>query len=408
MNKSQEFARKIPGYLKSSWKHGSFIYIFVVMFVVYCCINTRINWGSIMNIFTHTAVVGTMAIGMGLIIISGDIDLSVGSSFAFSGGLAMLTYNAMVQSGVSAGVAFAVCIVITILIGAAVGFINGFMVGKMKIPAFIATLGTMLIFRSLCKFTLKEIPTSSGSGQQQTYQVFDYANSPYYQLGNTKIPGIEVPIVAILLIVFIIAAWLFVKYTKFGRKIYALGSNQKAASLAGINVPWTKTIIFTVAGGLVGLAAVLHTSIYGSMDSSTAGLSYELYAIASCIIGGIAMTGGKGNIIGILFGALAFQIVDKIISVLVLNPLINDTIKGAILLLAVMLQLIQGSTLAEMGARIKSWFMPKKVKLAGEAQETEDTVADPYADEKIEKLNSLKKEGLITEEEYNEEISKLK
>lgn len=371
-NKFNAFMRKTPGYLKASWKHGSFIYIFAVMFIFYCCINTRINWGSIMNIFTHTAVVGTMALGMGLIIISGDIDLSVGSSFAFSGGLAMLTYNAMVQNGSSTGIAFFVAIIITVAIGAVIGFINGFMVGKMKIPAFIATLGTMLIFRSLCKFTLKEIPTASGQGQQQTYQVFDYSNSPYYGLGNTKIPGIEVPIVGILLVVFVILVWLFVKYTRFGRKIYALGSNSKAAGLAGINVPWTKTAIFTIAGGLVGLSAVLHTAIYGSMDSSTAGLSYELYAIASCIIGGIAMSGGKGNIIGILFGALAFQIVDKIISVLGLNPLINDTIKGAILLLAVMLQLIQGSTLKEMGNRIKSWFVPKKKAeaLVGEAAET--------------------------------------
>ena len=388
-NKFNAFMRKTPGYLKASWKHGSFVYIFAVMFIFYCCINTRINWGSIMNILTHTAVVGTMSLGMGLIIISGDIDLSVGSSFAFSGGLAMLTYNAMVSKGtVPPGLAFVIAMILTIALGSVIGFINGFMVGKMKIPAFIATLGTMLIFRSLCKFTLKEIP-AAGGGQQQTYQVFDYSNSPYYQLGNAKIPGVEIPVVGILLIVFVIAVWLFVKYTKFGRKIYALGSNAKASGLAGINVPWTKTTIFTIAGGLVGLSAVLHTSIYGSMDSSTAGLSYELYAIASCIIGGIAMTGGKGNIIGILFGALAFQIVDKIISVLGLNPLINDTIKGAILLLAVMLQLIQGSTIKEMGNRIKSWFVPKKPKIAGEASEK---AAEPEQNE--EKTNDSKDEEL--------------
>lgn len=381
----REIARNTPKYLKASWKHGNFIYIFVVMFVVYCSINTRINWGSIMNILTHTAVVGTMSLGMGLIIISGDIDLSVGASFAFSGGLAMLTYNAMVSQGGNPGIAIFVAIILTIAIGAAIGFINGFMVGKMKIPAFIATLGTMLIFRSLCKFTLKSIPTSSGQGQQQTYQVFDYANSPYYQLGNAKIPGVEIPIVGILLIVFVILVWLFVKYTKFGRKIYALGSNSKAASLAGINVPWTKTTIFTIAGGFVGLAAVLHTSIYGSMDSSTAGLSYELYAIASCIIGGIAMTGGKGNIIGILFGALAFQIVDKIISVLGLNPLINDTIKGAILLLAVILQLINGESIKEMALKIKSWFVPKKKAeaLIGESAEVETTTEETSNKEEL-------------------------
>ena len=99
-------------------------------------------------------------------------------------------------------------------------------------------------------------------------------------------------------------------------------------------------MIFAIAGAFVGLSAVLHVSIYSSMDSSTAGMSYELYAIASCVIGGISMNGGRGNIIGILFGALSFQIIDKIISAVNLNPLINDTIKGAILLVSIILQLI--------------------------------------------------------------------
>lgn len=321
---------------KASWKNGSFLYIFIVMFLFYISVNNYITWNSITNILKSTAVIGTLSLGMGLIIISGDIDLSVGANFAFSGGMGILVYKE-VYDAAGHGLATFVSILVIVAVATIIGFINGIMVGKLKMPAFIATLGTMLIFRSLCKYILKAIPTDSGQ-QQQTYQLIDYYSSPYYSLGNESV--LTIPIVGIILIVFVLLVYYFAKHTKFGRRIYALGSNSKAASLAGINVPWTKATIFAIAGAFVGLSAVLHVSIYSSMDSSTAGMSYELYAIASCVIGGISMNGGRGNIIGILFGALSFQIIDKIISAVNLNPLINDTIKGAILLVSIILQLI--------------------------------------------------------------------
>ena len=321
---------------KASWKNGSFLYIFIVMFLFYISVNNYITWNSITNILKSTAVIGTLSLGMGLIIISGDIDLSVGANFAFSGGMGILVYKE-VYDVAGHGLATFVSILVIVAVATIIGFINGIMVGKLKMPAFIATLGTMLIFRSLCKYILKAIPTDSGQ-QQQTYQLIDYYSSPYYSLGNESV--LTIPIVGIILIAFVLLVYYFAKHTKFGRRIYALGSNSKAASLAGINVPWTKAMIFAIAGAFVGLSAVLHVSIYSSMDSSTAGMSYELYAIASCVIGGISMNGGRGNIIGILFGALSFQIIDKIISAVNLNPLINDTIKGAILLVSIILQLI--------------------------------------------------------------------
>ena len=369
-NKFTAFMRKTPGYIKASWKNFSFIYIFVVLFVLYACIESRFNWNNITNIFKHTAVIGTIALGMGLIIISGDIDLSVGSNFAFTGGLTIWAYNSMVKAGMGTEISMFISIILAVAIGATIGFINGFLVGKVKIPAFIATLSTMLIFRSLCQYMC---PKATGGGSASTYTIYKTATipSPWTKV-NENIPGIEFPWVAVLLIVLVIAVWLFTKYTKFGRKIYAIGSNSRAASLAGINVPWSKTTIFAIAGGLVGVAVFLHISIRGAVESNSTGQSYELFAIASCIIGGIAMSGGKGNIIGILFGALSFTMIDKIIVAAGADPLVNNTIKGAILLLAVMLQLIQGSTIKGLGLRIKSWFVPEKklTALAGEAAET--------------------------------------
>ncbi len=349
----KEMLRETGKGLKKSWKAGSFIYIFITMLIFYIIVNPYINWTSIVNLLSHTAVIGIISLGMSLIIINGDIDLSVGANFAFTGGMSILLYNLIIDGNPNlAGLGFVITLLSCILIGSAIGFINGFLVGKLKMPAFISTLGTMLIFRSLCKFILKALPHEVGQ-QAQIYQIFDYSNTPFYTLGNQRLATF--PLVGIILIIITILVALFTKYSKFGRKIYAIGSNAKAAGLAGINVGWSKVGIFSITGALVGFAAFIHLGMYGSIDSSTAGMSYELYAIASCVIGGIAMTGGRGKMIGVLFGALSFQIIDKIISALKLNPLINDTIKGSILLLAVILQIVNGQL-------IQDWIRSIKLK----------------------------------------------
>lgn len=346
--------------LKASWKAASFVYIFVVMLLFYIIVNPYINWASITNLLQHTAVIGIIALGMSIVIINGDIDLSVGSNFAFTGGMAILLYNAIVDGKPQlVGLGFVITMLICILLGAAIGFVNGFLVGKLKMPAFISTLGTMLIFRSLCKYILKSIPTGETGQQLQIYQLLDYTDTPFYTLGNYKLATI--PLTGIILICVVVLMWFFVKYTKFGRKIFAIGSNAKAAGLAGINVGWSKVLIFTITGGLVGFAAFIHMSIYGSLDSSSAGMSYELYAIAACVIGGISMTGGKGKMVGVLFGALSFQIIDKIISALGLNPLINDTIKGAILLLAVISQMVNTQLIKDWAHTMKMKYEAKKI-----------------------------------------------
>jgi ribose transport system permease protein len=361
--------RKTGAFFSYTWRNMTYLYIFAVMFIVFVIVTPSFRWGSVSNLFQQSSVIGIIALGMGLIIITGDIDLSVGSNFAFTGGLSILVYKQIVENHADmTGWGMFVALIVCLAIGAIVGFINGFLVGKLKMPSFIATLGTMLIFRSLCKYILKQIPMANGQ-QQQTYMVYDYSHSPFYQLGNNDLLGpktdVIIPITGFLLFLMVALVYYLVTFTKPGRKVYAIGSNARGASLAGINVPWTRVIVFTIAGAMVGLAAFLHMSIYGSMDSSTAGQSYELYAIASCIIGGIAMTGGKGNVIGILFGTMSFQIIDKIISALQLNPLINDTIKGLILLVAVVLQLVQVGYIKGWVKKFKAHQEARKAKAAG-------------------------------------------
>lgn len=132
--------------------------------------------------------------------------------------------------------------------------------------------------------------------------------------------------------------------TKFGKKVYAIGSNEKASALSGINVSLTRVAVFMIAGVLMGIASFLYVANVGSVDPATSGKNYELYAIAGVVIGGISMSGGKGSVLGIAFGSMAFTIIDKIINAMGVNPLINDTIKGAILLLAIAIQMLPSIT----------------------------------------------------------------
>ena len=145
---------------------------------------------------------------------------------------------------------------------------------------------------------------------------------------------------AVIIVLSLVVLFVYIcTSTKFGKKIYAVGSNARAAHLAGINVSAMRTLVFVIAGALVGLGAFLWIAMNASADPATTGKSYEMYAIAAVVLGGIAMSGGKGRILGVLFGAMSYTVIDKIIIALKMDSLINDTIKGSILLLAVFVQI---------------------------------------------------------------------
>jgi ribose transport system permease protein len=129
--------------------------------------------------------------------------------------------------------------------------------------------------------------------------------------------------------------------TKFGKKIYALGSNAKAARLAGINTGWLKVSLFVICGALVGFASFVNVAMNRSVSPATTGISYEMYAIAGIVLGGISMSGGKGHTAGIIFGTMSFTMVSRIIDAFELSTTVNNTVKGLILLLAIALQMVK-------------------------------------------------------------------
>lgn len=319
--------KKKSDLLKNLWHDYNFIIIFLIIFLAFLIVNgSSTSWTSITNIFLHSSILGTIALGMGLVVLTGDFDLSVGSSFVFVGGLTIIVYN-------SVGSIF-VALLFAIVTGAACGLINGVLVGKFKMPSFIVTLATMLIFRSISQYMMNEMG-------ETRYRV-DASLGSYknlFMFGNGNV--LTIPNLAIVFLILAAAIIYMTTSTKFGKNIYALGSNEKAAMLAGVGVVATRIKMFVMCGALTGMAAFLKIAKDTSFDPATSGKSFELYAISAVVIGGLSLSGGKGKIMGIIFGTMAFTLIDKIITALGMNALLNDTVKGMILLIAVGIQMIR-------------------------------------------------------------------
>ena len=310
---------KKPGLNKkgiAAWINNySFILIALAIFIAYLFINHgATTWSGVMNILRHSAVVGIMAFGMGLVIITGGIDLSVGSMLALVGSFSVVVFNA--TDSVFLTLLFA------LVAGGLCGLFNGVLIGLVKMPAFIVTLAYLR--------------TTGSSIFNMTGTLDHYAS--FYGFGQLKLA--TVPVVGIVLLLVTVIMVFISTCTKFGKTVYALGSNERAAALAGINVNRTRVAVYVITGILTGLSAFLWLAMNGSVDPATLGKSNEMYAIAAVVIGGISMSGGKGKLLGVLFGAMSYTIIDKIIASLQVDALINDTIKGSILLVAVIIQLV--------------------------------------------------------------------
>ncbi len=321
-------------------KRYSFVLVFLAILAVYAVANGGLTLNAAMNVLRHSAVIGTIAIGMGVVCLTGEIDLSVGSMLALVAGFSVVVFNA--TGSIPLTLLFALAF------GAACGLLNGFFVGVVQMPAFIVTLATMLIYRSVAQYACQHLPGELIGNGSSVYRMSNEigAYDALYSFGNARVAG--VPIVGLVMVLMVVLFVYLCTSTKLGKKIYAVGSNAKAAHLAGISVPVMKTLVFTVAGALVGLGAFLWVAMNASADPATTGSSYEMYAIASVVLGGISMSGGRGRMIGVLFGAMSYDVIDKIIIALKMDALIQDTIKGVILIVVIMIQVA--------GPQLKAFF----------------------------------------------------
>jgi len=288
----------------------SLIALFVILSIASPYFLTATNLSSVVR---QTAVINIMALGMTLVIVSGGIDLSVGSILAFAGVMGTLTMvsNGSVILGIAAGVLF----------GTLWGFANGFMITSLKIPPFIVTLGTLGIVRGLTLVVTNGLPVV-GLPKEHSY------------LGEGTVG--PVPFVLVVLIVCAVIMHVVLHSTKLGRYTYAIGSNEEAAIYAGIPVARYKIAIYAIAGMLTGLAAMIETSRLMT-GQPTAGVSYELQVIAAVVIGGGSLTGGEGTVIGTLIGAFIMGLLSNGSDLLGVNPYWQQAIIGSIIIMAVAL-----------------------------------------------------------------------
>ena len=274
---------------------------------------------SLSNLLRSSVFIGTIALGMTLVIISGNIDLSVGSTLALSAAIGVMIFN---RTGSIVSTLF-VCA----CIGGLLGLINGLFVGKANMASFIVTLATMTAYRS--------ITIQFGDGGPLIVD-----NDTYFDIlrpvGYGRVAGVSYLVLIFLLLVAFM--WFVMNKTKFGRYVYAVGSNEKAAKLTGIRVDLMKIAIFSITGLLTGAAAFLYIARFGSVDVATAGSMFELDVIAAVAIGGTVMAGGRGSIQGTFFGAVIIYAIDAILSAFQVPAFVNDLIKGILILSAVLLQ----------------------------------------------------------------------
>ncbi|MBR5529698.1 MAG: ABC transporter permease [Oscillospiraceae bacterium] len=347
---------------------GQYVYIiiFAALFLFYYIRSDGLTVSAITNILRHAAIAGILSYGMALIIITGDIDLSVGAIMCAVASFGCVFANYLTDKGVPVGLGILLTVLFCLVGGTLLGFFNGFMVGKAKLPAFIVTLATSLIFRSVAKYSATDDVTtkllrgeSANTYAMNRIETGDGIRELMSEFGKIRLfsDSMKLPILGIVFILIGIVLIYITTSTKYGKRLYAVGSNAKAAHMAGINVEWTRVSVFTIAGLLCGIAAALWLCDKGKIDPATAGVNNEMYAIAAVVLGGISMSGGKGRVIGVIFGALSYTLIDKIIIALeIKSTLINDSIKGLILLVAIMIQIL--------GPQVKNLIASKKAKKA--------------------------------------------
>jgi putative xylitol transport system permease protein len=301
---------------------GEFLsrYGIVVAFFVLCVILTFANQYfltrvNILNVLRQTSINGILAVGMTFVILTAGIDLSVGSVLAFCG-----IVSASFVAGLTPWTP-AVAVVLGVLCGLVLGSVNGLLVAKLRVPPFVATLGMLSVARGLTFIYNDGMPVPNLSPQ-------------YRFIGQGLVLGIPVPV--LVFVVVAVSAWFVLRFTTYGRYVYAVGGNERSAKTSGINTRRIIWSVYAVAGALAGLSAQVLTARTTSALPQ-AGVAYELDAIAAVVIGGTSLSGGIGGVTGTIFGALIIGVINNGLDLMGVSSYYQQVIKGTIIVLAVLL-----------------------------------------------------------------------
>ncbi|SNY34688.1 ABC transporter permease [Paractinoplanes atraurantiacus] len=269
---------------------------------------------NFLTILQQASAIGVVTVGMTFVIIGGGIDLSVGAIIALAG---VWATTLATQSYGAAGMIFT-----ALVVGICVGLVNGVLISYGKLVPFIATLAMLVAARGLA---------AQISGKQTQVS----ANTTINDIASTKLLGI--PLLVWILALVVAAGWVLLNRTTFGRRTVAVGGNPEAARLAGINIKRHTLLLYALSGLCCGIAAIMLTSQATSAQAAMANL-YELDAIAAAIIGGTLLSGGRGTIIGALFGVLVFSTITNLFAINNLSTEVQNMVKGGIIVLAVLIQ----------------------------------------------------------------------
>lgn len=290
----------------------------VAFSIVISMMNDRfLTSSNILNILRQTSINSIIAAGMTFVIITGGIDLSVGSTLALSGAVAAF----LIGSGANPLVGIAAALAV----GSLIGLVNGLAITKGKLQPFIVTLATMTIFRGATMVFTDGKPISSG---------YEKGGEFLSKIGNGYVMGVPIPII-IMIVVFAVGFYVLTQ-TTFGRYVYSVGGNEEATKLSGVNTDKVKLLVYSISGFLAALAGIIITARLSSAQP-TAGSGYELDAIAAVVLGGTSLAGGVGTILGTVTGALIIGVLNNALNLMNVSSYYQLLAKGVVILIAVLL-----------------------------------------------------------------------
>ncbi|TCL76286.1 monosaccharide ABC transporter membrane protein (CUT2 family) [Hydrogenispora ethanolica] len=285
----------------------------ILMLIIFSLIcppfRTVNNW---VTIALQTSIIAFIGIGVTFVIITAGIDLGIGSVLALASVVTGLAMNAGYPSPLA--------ILFGLIVGLLCGLFNGFVITRLKLPPFIATLGTMMIARGAALYITNAAPIS--------------VSEPLFDLLGGRIPGTQIPVPVLLMIVVALIFGFILRQTRLGRYAYAIGSNEEAARLSGLNINRTKYMLYAISGLLSAVAGIVLASRL-STAQATAGVSYELDAIASAVIGGTSLNGGTGTITGTMIGAFIIGVLRNGLNMMGVSSFIQQITIGGVIILAV-------------------------------------------------------------------------
>jgi ribose transport system permease protein len=298
-------------------KFGSLTILLVLMIIMGIASPHFFTFDNLMNVGVQASVNGVLAIGMLIVLIIGGIDLSNGAILALSG-----IFAAFLMRG---GVAISIALLISSISGLFLGFFNGFIVTKMKLPPFIATLGTTGVFRGLALILTNGLPVSQLPAKLRV-------------IGQDRLLGIPIPILITVLVAVIF--YVILSHTVYGRYLFSIGSNYEATRLSGIKVSKYIIITYMVEGMLAAVAGIILLGRL-AVAQPTAATGYESNAIAAAVIGGASFSGGSGSVLGAIVGALIMSILSNGFTLLGFNAFFQQLAIGFVVIFAVYLDIVQ-------------------------------------------------------------------